>query len=159
MLSFVFFVAAHGGEIWTDIIEWETTAPNEYKTYLKERAQKIVEDQEIQIDYLRIILLKLTNIDHESEIADIFFNNVIALQDKDKLNNPVVRKFLASKLLYKLNLLKQKKLDFNSSSLAVIFNCNLNYTEILLELLDNDAKSKEFYSYFLESEECDKPFL
>jgi hypothetical protein len=27
MLSFVFFVAAHGGEIWTDIIEWETTAP------------------------------------------------------------------------------------------------------------------------------------
>lgn len=22
MLSFVFFVAAHGGEIWTDIIEW-----------------------------------------------------------------------------------------------------------------------------------------
>jgi len=22
MLSFVFFVAAHGGDIWTDIIEW-----------------------------------------------------------------------------------------------------------------------------------------
>lgn len=96
-----------------------------------------MEDQSIKIDYLRIILLKLTSIDHESEIADIFFNNVIAFQDKDKLNNLVVRKFLASKLLYKLNLLRSKNEDFRSSSLAVVFSTSLNYTEVLLELLDN----------------------
>jgi hypothetical protein len=64
MLSFVFFVAAHGGEIWTDIIEWETTAPAEYKSYLKERAQSIVEDRSISFDYLLIILIKLTSIDY-----------------------------------------------------------------------------------------------
>jgi len=46
---------------------------------LKERAQKIVEDQSVKIDYLHVILMKLTDIDHELEIADIFFNNVIAL--------------------------------------------------------------------------------
>ena len=67
---------------------------------------------------------------------------MLSLQDKDKLNNVVVRKFLASKLLYKLNLLRAKQEDFRSSSLAVVFNSSLVNTEVLLELLDNEAKSK-----------------
>lgn len=118
-----------------------------------------MEDQSIRIDYLRIILLKLTSIDHESEIADIFFNNVIALEDKDKLSNLVVRRFLASKLLYKLNLLRAKNQPFCGSPLAVVFSTSLAYTDVLLELLSNEEKSKEFYSYFLESETEDKPLL
>jgi hypothetical protein len=68
------------------------------------------------------------------------------------LNTLYIRKFLASKLLYKLNLIKNKAIDFKSTSLAVIFSKDLNYTDVLLELLENDVKSKEFYSYFLESD-------
>lgn len=64
MLKFVFFVVAHGGSIWTDIIEWEKTAPTEYKNYLKDQAENIIKDSSIKFDYLLVILMKLTDINY-----------------------------------------------------------------------------------------------
>lgn len=36
----------------------------------------------MNFEYLLVILLKLTNINHESEIAEEFFNHVISMTDK-----------------------------------------------------------------------------
>lgn len=160
-MMFVYFVAVYGGDIWQDIIEWEKTTIPEYKEWFKVNARSIVDDSRGK-DYLEVILLKLTNVDYESEISELFYDHVVgefgerAAREKEMLSSLIVRRFLASKIYIKMKKYQETlsldpTCDLLSSKLASIFRPDLTFIDILLELFDNEPQSKFFYISLLSS--------
>ena len=149
IMLFVFYVVFHGGDIWLEIIEWEKTAIREYKDWLKAKAQSIVSNQNSQRS-LPLILNKLTNVNYESEISELFFDHVLQSRTKEMLSSMIIKNFLASKLLYKFQRIQNTHQKFTESKLAIFFDKSLIYTDILLQIF-NYEEGYSFYGYLMQS--------